>query len=195
MNTRKHNTKKKDKKQLIYETALRLFAENGSSDTPIAQVAKLAGISVGTIYLYFSSKQDLINKLYLKVRKDFSDFIFKNFNKKLPTKEAFRQIWLNMASYWIENPRESFFLAQCDATQIVEKDLEKEGLETLRPLLDIWTNGQEQGIIKRVSLHMIYAFSIPPIHHILRASKAKKCSFEEEDLELVFQLVWDSIKE
>ncbi len=40
--------------------ALDLFAEQGFETTSISQVAKAAGIGKGTIYEYFSSKEDLI---------------------------------------------------------------------------------------------------------------------------------------
>ncbi len=40
--------------------ALELFAQNGFEATSVSQIAEAAGISKGSIYLYFSSKEDLI---------------------------------------------------------------------------------------------------------------------------------------
>ncbi len=54
---------RKQKKKLILETALELFAENGYHATSISQIAKKAGISKGLTYNYFESKKDILDEL------------------------------------------------------------------------------------------------------------------------------------
>ncbi len=51
------------KKQLILDTALKLFAENGFHATSISRIAKKAGISKGLTYNYFSSKQEILDEI------------------------------------------------------------------------------------------------------------------------------------
>lgn len=51
---------KNQRKKEIALAALDLFAQNGFEATSISQVAKSAGISKGSVYLYFRSKEDLI---------------------------------------------------------------------------------------------------------------------------------------
>jgi AcrR family transcriptional regulator len=51
---------RKQKKQLIMDTALELFAENGFHSTSISQIANKAGISKGLTYNYFKSKNDIL---------------------------------------------------------------------------------------------------------------------------------------
>jgi AcrR family transcriptional regulator len=52
---------RKQKKQLIMDSALELFAENGFHATSMSQVAKKAGISKGLAYNYFESKQEILD--------------------------------------------------------------------------------------------------------------------------------------
>jgi len=54
---------RKQKKQLILDTALELFAENGFHSTSMSQVAKKAGVSKGLAYNYFESKQDILDEI------------------------------------------------------------------------------------------------------------------------------------
>jgi AcrR family transcriptional regulator len=54
---------RKQKKELIMETALELFAENGFHATSISRIAKKAGISKGLTYNYFKSKQEILDEL------------------------------------------------------------------------------------------------------------------------------------
>lgn len=48
-----------EKRHLIIGTATREFAHNGFENTNINTIAERAGISVGSLYKYFESKQDL----------------------------------------------------------------------------------------------------------------------------------------
>ncbi|TNE70128.1 TetR/AcrR family transcriptional regulator [bacterium] len=53
-----------EKRKLIIETALRLFALNSFRGTSIDQIAKEAGISKGLIYNYFESKDELLFSIF-----------------------------------------------------------------------------------------------------------------------------------
>lgn len=54
---------RKQKKKLIMDTALELFAENGFHATSISQIAKKAGISKGLTYNYFESKDEILDQI------------------------------------------------------------------------------------------------------------------------------------
>ena len=49
-----------DKRNRIMNAAIRAFAQNGYHQATIAAVAREAGVAVGTIYLYFKNKDDLL---------------------------------------------------------------------------------------------------------------------------------------
>lgn len=54
---------RKQKKELIMNVALELFAENGYHATSISQIARKAEISKGLTYNYFESKKELLDEL------------------------------------------------------------------------------------------------------------------------------------
>lgn len=51
-------------RQVILETALRLFQERGYAETTMRVIAKEAGVAVGNAYYYFDSKEHLIQGFY-----------------------------------------------------------------------------------------------------------------------------------
>ncbi|RJL32264.1 TetR family transcriptional regulator [Bailinhaonella thermotolerans] len=51
-------------RELIVETALRLFRERGFEATTMRAIAAEAGVSVGNAYYYFASKEQLIQAYY-----------------------------------------------------------------------------------------------------------------------------------
>ena len=61
---------RKEKRELILDTALSLFAENGFHQTSIEQIARKAGISKGLTYNYFESKELLLQAVLQKVNDD-----------------------------------------------------------------------------------------------------------------------------
>jgi AcrR family transcriptional regulator len=52
--------KKEQTRALIADTARRLFAERGFDQVPVADVARAADVSVGTVFNYFPTKEDLV---------------------------------------------------------------------------------------------------------------------------------------
>lgn len=60
-------------KEKIIAAGLQLFAYKGLAATSIQDIAKLAGISVGLMYHYYKSKEDLFNELVEMIVNSASD--------------------------------------------------------------------------------------------------------------------------
>ena len=59
------------KLQRIVDAAITVFSEAGFSSATIQDVATKAGVGKGTIYLYFSSKEDLLETMLLSVLEEY----------------------------------------------------------------------------------------------------------------------------
>ncbi len=55
--------KMKKKRELILDSMQKLMAEGKASSTTVSDIARQAGIGKGTIYYYFSSKNDIIGEV------------------------------------------------------------------------------------------------------------------------------------
>ena len=64
MNERSFMENRSDKSLRILDAAIRVFARKGFYNSTIADVAKIAEVAEGTIYLYFKSKDDLLICLF-----------------------------------------------------------------------------------------------------------------------------------
>ena len=53
-----------NKKEIILDAAVKVFAQKGFYNAKVADVAREAGIADGTIYLYFKNKDDLLISLF-----------------------------------------------------------------------------------------------------------------------------------
>jgi len=59
----------------IYRTALRLFEKEGFDKVTVDQVCKKAGVSKGTFYVYFRSKEQVVLDLFSTTDKMYDDFV------------------------------------------------------------------------------------------------------------------------
>lgn len=53
-----------DKREAILRAATRVFAENGYFNSKVADIARVAGVADGTVYLYFKSKEDILHSIF-----------------------------------------------------------------------------------------------------------------------------------
>jgi TetR/AcrR family transcriptional regulator, fatty acid metabolism regulator protein len=55
-----------DKRRLILDAAVRVFATRGFHHCRVSDVADEAGVAYGLVYHYFSSKEEILNTLFLE---------------------------------------------------------------------------------------------------------------------------------
>lgn len=53
-----------DKREAILRAAITVFAQRGFFQAQVADVARVAGVAAGTVYLYFRSKDDLLVSIF-----------------------------------------------------------------------------------------------------------------------------------
>ncbi len=66
-----------EKRKIIMEAALELFAENGYAHTSIDAIAKHAKVAKGLVYNYFNSKEDLLYQILISWEDRFPSDTFK----------------------------------------------------------------------------------------------------------------------
>jgi len=89
--------RKKDeaKSEIIFEASLDVLMDSGFGGFSMAKVAERANIAVGTIYLYFNNKEDLLNQLYLKLYKESIERFLENYDTTTPFREGLKLVWVN----------------------------------------------------------------------------------------------------
>lgn len=183
-----------DKKSALLQATLTLVNNHGFHNAPMAKIAKLAGVSPATIYLYFENKQDLINSLYLDVKKSFSEIAFTGYDNTMSVKKGFEIIWFNIAHYKLNSISEANFLSQCDTSPMIDEAIRIEGLKNLQPLLDLWEKGKSEGIIKPLSDYILYAHTIYPLSFLLEMQQRGIFKIDDTMKSNMFQIAWDAIK-
>lgn len=59
-----------EKREAILRAATKVFAQRGFFQSQVADVARVAGVAAGTVYLYFKGKDDLLVSIFERSMKD-----------------------------------------------------------------------------------------------------------------------------
>ncbi len=77
-----------DTKNRIYNVAIDLMERKGFDNITIEEIAKKAGVSIGSFYHYFNSKHDVFAEIY----KEGDEFFLKEVKDKLQGQSSFEKI-------------------------------------------------------------------------------------------------------
>jgi len=66
-------TTRSDKRLRLVTAATAVFAEKGYASTRVAEIAERAGVGKGTVYEYFSSKEELLFAVFESINRDISE--------------------------------------------------------------------------------------------------------------------------
>lgn len=186
-----------DKRNIILQTALKLFVENGFHGTPTAKIALDSGVANGTLFNYFKTKDQLIVSLYFSILKEMEGFILEKMASLTLTKETF-ETFFSASLFWsLENPLQYQYLQQFNHSpyfhQVTSTDLKQDE----QPLFVLIEKGIDIVLLK--PMPTLYIFSLFTSHlnglysYIINTNVA-----ENERAELIndsFELLWNMIKE
>jgi len=79
--------KKQEKRKRIAKSTCNLFLEKGYVKITISEIAKVAGIGKGTIYEYFSNKEDIIFELMACLQEEYDEILKEKLAQNITTKE------------------------------------------------------------------------------------------------------------
>lgn len=81
-----------------------MIVNEGFDGLSMQKLAKRANISPSTIYVYFDSREELVNRLYSEVQEKFEKDALHNFSENLRFKEGLWLQWKNRLTNIIQNP-------------------------------------------------------------------------------------------
>ena len=183
-----------DKKKALVKATIELVNNNGFHATPMSKIAKMANVSPATIYLYFENKQDLLNQTYIEVKAVYTEYAFETYKETMSVEAGFELIWKRIANFKLHECENAMFLAQCDNTPIIDETSRQEGIKHLQPLLDLWTRGKKEVIIKPISEYLLYAYAINPLSFLMMTQNRGSFVLNKTHIDQAYKAAWDSIK-
>lgn len=183
-----------DKKAAALKAALELISEQGFHGTPMSQIAQRANVGVGTIYRYFSGKEDLINELYIHVKSRLARYTLHNYAENRPVRESFIVLLRNIVDYFRANPQELFFMEQYANSPLITAASHEEGLRMFEPVNTMFRRAREANLLKELPMEMLSTIAYGATISLVKLCLSGKAEIEEADLDAGVDAIWDAIK-
>lgn len=187
-------TKDEEKKTALFEATVKTVNEMGFVAASVSKIAKVAGVSPATLYVYHENKEELLVSSYLKIKKDFSRVMLENFDPSLPIRDILKNLWLTVSDY-IAKHQAYFRFADQFANSPYRTRVNQEMVEQyFAPIIEVLQWGIEQKIIKNVELDVLTAFLLYPLLALTNPGICTKFEQTSGNIESAFTLAWDAIK-
>jgi len=187
-------TKDDEKEAALFEATVKLVNEIGFASSSVSKIAREAGVSPATIYVYHKNKEDLLVSTYVDIKLDLSKALLRDFDDQLPIRDILRNVWFNMFEYISSNLEYYKFIEQFSSSPYSALVDRQEVEQYFVPIVQVLQTGIEQKIIKDVSFDILTAFMYVPITVLANPVKFPDFELSEENIEIAFTLAWDAIK-
>jgi TetR/AcrR family transcriptional regulator, multidrug resistance operon repressor len=189
-----------NKQAAIRATALEMVVKNGFDGLSMQKLAKSAGVSPATIYIYFKDREDLILQLWLQEMKKMADATLEGFDSSMRFDEGLKLQWLNRARFCIQNPVSMHFLEQIKYSPYHETFMKKTDTTFQKTMGEFVHNAINRKEIVKVPLEIYWSLAFAPLYQLVkmhmsgRGLRAEKFVLDEKIMNQTLRLVLKALK-
>jgi AcrR family transcriptional regulator len=186
--------KDEEKFEAIAQATFALVEKVGLSGLTMADVARGAGIATGTLYVYYSSKEDLIRDLYRRSKIAAAGRLLEGYDERAPFRSRARMLWRNAIKERLDHYAEGVFYRQyLNSPWSNDSDRELSS-NLMKRWLDFLEEGKAQEILKTAPSSLMTALFQGSVQETAELLRRGALRADEETLELAFALCWDAMK-
>lgn len=186
------NTEKREK---LLTAALKLFVDRGVQNTSTAEIAREAGMAAGTLFLYFPTKQALLDALVIEIAKGQTENITALLSPDLSARESFYVIWSSSLRWFIAHLPDYQYVQQVRDTGMISADVTKETEKIFAFYYAAIQKGLAEGSIQPYPPELIGGFlyqDIVAVMNIIRMQPDP--AHENQWIDQGFEIFWNGIK-
>lgn len=180
-----------DKRNAILQAATRVFAERGLGAATSA-ISGAAGVAEGTLFIYFKTKDDLLNTLYREIKLELADAMMSDFPRKKSVQSRLQHIWDGFTQWGVLNPEQCRALTQLQISDRLTPESRAAGSA---PFAEIETMAQDaisQHLLRDIPLEFISANMEAAAHTTMRFMASDPASADTYRT-LGFEMFWKGI--
>jgi AcrR family transcriptional regulator len=176
----------------MLDAALTAFAERGYHGVAVPEVAAAAGVSTGTIYVYFESKEALVNEVFRDAKGRLKATLLDGLPDldpyRLDEGEAwFRELWRRLGMFARAEPEAFRFLEMQDHLPYLDAESRKLELSLLAPL---WIAGKRLPRAGGLPVDIAIALLWGAFVGVVKASRLGYLELDDRSLEIAGEASW-----
>ena len=179
-----------EKRQAIRDAVIAVVNEGGLANVSISKIAKRAGVSAGTIYLYFSNKEDLLQQTYLDIKTDWFDAMFEAANSGEDSATKIRNMWFALFDFVVAHPTEFLFSETVGAAHLIDATNEASIAKKVSKLEGVMVKAIKDGTLAKAPVASIQAVLMAPAVQLAKTAARGKKKVKPTLLRETFEIVW-----
>lgn len=192
--------KDENKDLAIRQTALRMIVTEGFKGLSMQKLAKEAGVSPATIYIYYQDRNDLLHKLYLEVLDRTNEAALEDFDPGMSFEQGMKTLWFNRFRYYSQYPDDFHFISQFINSPMMVNVLTRQTDHYKETMQAFYKNAVDNGEIAELPLEVYWPIAFAPLYQLINFSLQEtihpqpKMVIMEETLEQTLSLVLKALK-
>jgi len=187
--------KKDEQKRIsIFDATLTLVLQTGFTGLKMADVAKKAGVATGTVYKYFSSKESLIDDLFLHQKEIKLREMTDGYQPGEPFLVSFKRMWTNYFTGCINNPERMIFIEQFYRSPYISASTREKAGIMIQPSEDLIRMAIQQQLIKNLPVSVLLSQLMGAANEIARFHIDSGQIPSKIQMEQYFEMSWNSIR-
>lgn len=178
----------------IFEATLRLVYDKGFAGIKLTEVARLSGIAIGTIYLYFKDKDDLINQLYQYMLRKKKQDVNIDLDLNRHSEELIKELWMTYYESVFNDLKAADFFYQYQQSNALVKLINENDAFVFAKLRRVLSKGVMEGRLKNMDEDILYTIMIGPIHEMAKQALKNNFKATSEEKQEMFNCLLSSIK-
>jgi AcrR family transcriptional regulator len=181
------------KRGAVMKAALELISQHGFHGTSTDMIAKHAKVGMGTIYRYFSSKDVLINALYLEIKTQFSEALLEHDDETLGLKQRFKNIWIALIKQYTVHPVELRFIEQYANSPFLDHETRGRQQELSAPFTRLFEQGMNTSVFRDLPLEILRALMYGSALQLAKTHISGSLELSETLLASAFEACWNAV--
>lgn len=185
-------TKDETKRLAIRDAVIADVVENGLSKAPISRIAQHAGVSAGTIYIYYPNKNEMLQSIFLEIKSLMHGTMMDAHHSGSNSTESIRLMWFAMFRFILEKPNMFAFHEAIDAEKLLSSHQRVELTEMAIDIHKALSAAIDDGTVKDMPMDCLVSLLLAPAVSLARRMLAGN-SKDVEKANCVFEAIWNGI--
>jgi len=177
-----------------------MIVQEGIDRFSIQKLAKEAGVSPATMYIYFKNKEDLILQLYTDVWSRMFEAMIKGFDSSMSFEKGLRIQWKNRLDFALGNHTEALFLEHLRSCPVHDKAIKAVDPKFRQIMTAFVANAVKNKQLVKTSFEVYWSVAFAPLYNLIRLHRSghnkrgEKFVLDNKTMNKTLELVLKALK-
>ncbi|SFJ58683.1 transcriptional regulator, TetR family [Paenibacillus sp. UNC496MF] len=180
-----------EKRKRLLTAATEEVATSGAAASTI-KIAKKAGVAEGTLFVYFPTKDDLLNQLFVELKSDLMGFLMIDYPIHADIQGKIRSLWTDFIDWGATYPDKRKALRQLGVSERITDSNKDVGEALFDNLQDVIEEGFKTGVLREQPLPFMSGLINALADMVLQAALGDEIKLDQYKA-LGWQALWGAI--